>query len=280
MKHKNRKLEGKVALVTGASSGIGKETVNLLLKSGARVYAAARRVEKMQELEDNGAVAIKMDVTSEQDMQQHIADILKKEGAIDILINNAGYGSYGAIEDVPLAEARQQFEVNLFGLARLTQLVLPAMRASHYGKIVNISSIAGKIYTPYGGWYHAAKHALEGFSDCLRLEAKPFGIDVIIIEPGGIATEWGTIAAEHLEKRSAAGPYAENALKVAKGMKHLYASGKLTPPETIARLIIQAVTVQKPKTRYAKGSMAWLALSARNIFSDRLFDRVIKRMLA
>ena len=167
-------IKGKTALVTGASSGIGESTVELLLSAGATVYAAARRVEKMSDLEKAGAHLIKMDVTDEASMVAGINSILEKEGSIDILVNNAGYGSYGAIEDVPIDEARRQFEVNIFGLARLTQLVLPGMRQNRYGKIVNISSMGGKIYTSFGGWYHATKHALEGFSDCLRLETEPF----------------------------------------------------------------------------------------------------------
>ena len=211
-------INGKTALVTGASSGIGKSTVELLLSNGATVYAAARRVEKMSDLEKLGAHLVAMDVTDEESVVSGINSILEKEGSIDILVNNAGYGSYGAIEDVPIDEARRQFEVNIFGLARLTQLVLPKMRENRYGKIVNISSMGGKIYTPFGGWYHATKHALEGFSDCLRLESEPFGIDVIIVEPGGIATPWGAIAAENLKKTSGRGAYAEVANKAADGM--------------------------------------------------------------
>jgi len=167
--------EKTVALVTGASSGIGKETVKKLLEAGYTVYAAARRVEKMNDLADLGASILKMDVTDRVSIEAGVTNILYGERSIDVLVNNAGYGSYGAIEDVPLEEVRRQFEVNIFGLARLTQLVLPGMREKRFGKIVNVSSMGGKIYTPFGGWYHATKHALEGLSDSLRLETAPFG---------------------------------------------------------------------------------------------------------
>ena len=210
-------------------------------------------------------------------MVSGINSILEKEGSVDILVNNAGYGSYGAIEDVPIDEARRQFEVNIFGLARLTQLVLPKMRENRYGKIINISSMGGKIYTPFGGWYHATKHALEGFSDCLRLETEPFGIDVVIIEPGGIATEWGVIAAENLKKTSGSGAYAESTNKLADGMAEMYSTDQLSDPSVIANVILKAVTARKPKTRYATGYMAKPAIFMRWLLPDRWFDKIIMR---
>lgn len=272
-------LNGKTALVTGASSGIGKASVGMLISAGAKVYAAARRVEMMRDLAEMGAHVVAMDLTDEASMVAGVQSILQKEGAIDILINNAGYGSYGAIEDVPLDEARRQFEVNIFGLARLTQLVLPAMRQHKYGKIVNISSIGGKIYSRFGGWYHATKHALEGLSDCMRIETKPFGIDVIIVEPGGIATDWGPIAASNLKKRSGGGAYAGAANKVAGGLDAMYNGDKLSQPSVIAAVILKAVTARKPKTRYSAGYMSGVALFSRRWLSDRMFDRVITAMV-
>lgn len=265
----------KVVLVTGASSGIGKYTAMELHNKGYIVYGAARRTEKLNELEVKGINTISLDVTIEESVVNCVNTILEKEGNIDILVNNAGYGSYGAIEDVPIEEARHQFEVNIFGLARLTQLVLPKMRENKYGKIVNISSIGGKIYSPFGGWYHATKHALEGFSDCLRLETKTFGIDVVIIEPGGIATEWGDISAENLIKTSGSNAYAEAANKTAKGMKEMYSSKKLTKPSVIAKVILKAVRARHPKTRYAAGYMAGLSLFGRRWLTDKMFDRII-----
>jgi NAD(P)-dependent dehydrogenase (short-subunit alcohol dehydrogenase family) len=208
-----------------------------------------------------------------------VKSIIEREGRIDILVNNAGYGSYGAIEDIPISEARRQFEVNLFGLARLTQAVLPSMRAKRFGRIVNISSIAGKIYTPFGGWYHATKFALEGFSDCLRLEVEPFGINVVVVEPGGIKTEWGTIAAEHLRKTSGSGAYAEAANKAANNMRRTYQGDRLSPPSLIADVILEAVVARKPRTRYAVGLGAKPMLIMRRWLSDRMFDRLIKRAM-
>ncbi len=192
----------KVALVTGASSGIGKESAKLLIENGFTVYGAARRVDKMKDLEQFGIKLLAMDVTVEESMVNGINQILETEKRIDVLINNAGYGSYGALEDVPISEAKYQFEVNIFGLARLTQLVLPSMRKQKSGKIINISSIGGKLGEPHGAWYHATKFAVEGLSDSIRMELKQFGIDVVIIEPGAIITEWNTIARENLIKVS------------------------------------------------------------------------------
>lgn len=272
-------IKNKTALVTGASSGIGKLTVKRLLDRGARVFAAARRIEEMRDIEQMGAKIVRMDITDEQSIVSAVNNILESDGAIDILVNNAGYGSYGAVEDVPIDEARRQFEVNVFGLIRLTQLVLPGMRENGYGKIVNISSMAGKIYTPFGGWYHATKHALEGISDCLRIETRPFGIDVIIIEPGAIETPWGAIAAENLLKTSLNGAYADKADRSADGLKSLYASGKITKPSVIADVIVKAVTVKRPRTRYAVGYMAKPSIFLRKIMPDRLFDRIITSMM-
>jgi NAD(P)-dependent dehydrogenase (short-subunit alcohol dehydrogenase family) len=268
-------IDGKVALVTGASSGIGYETAVALIDAGATVYGAARRIEKMKELQDRGARVLKMDVTREDSMAAGVEKIADEAGRIDILVNNAGYGSYGAVEDVPIEEAKRQFEVNIFGLARLTQLVLPGMRENRYGKIVNISSMGGKIYTPFGAWYHATKHALEGWSDALRLEVASFGIDVVIIEPGGITTPWGTISADNLRKTSGDGAYAEKANKTADGMTEMYTSGKLSPPSVVAKTILKAVTAARPKTRYAVGFMAKPAIFLRGLLGDRMFDRII-----
>lgn len=271
-------ISGKIALVTGASSGIGEATVRDLMQAGATVYAAARRIERMKELEAAGARLVALDVTSEESMVKAVQAIMEEAGRIDILVNNAGYGSYGALEDVPMEEARRQFEVNIFGLARLTQLVLPSMRNQRYGKIVNISSMGGKIYTPFGAWYHATKHALEGLTDCLRLETREFGIDPIIIEPGGIKTDWGIIAAENLKKSSGSGAYAEQAEKVADRTMELYSGDQLSDPSLISRVILKALTAGRPKTRYVAGYGAKFAIFIRNTFGDRIFDRLMMSM--
>ena len=183
----------KTVLITGASSGIGKDTAKTLIAQGYTVYVAARRLEKMAELETLGAIAIKMDITNDNDIKNVVNRINANHGGVDILINNAGFGMYGAMEDTSIDDARYQFEVNLFGLARLTQLVLPYMRAQRSGTIVNVSSMGGKVYTPLGSWYHATKHALEGWSDCLRLELAAFNINVVVIQPGAIQTEFGDV---------------------------------------------------------------------------------------
>ena len=263
---------GKTVLITGASSGIGKATAELLTEKGYAVYGAARRLERMKDLEEKGVRLIKMDLTEENSIVEGVKTIEKERGGVDILINNAGYGLYGAVEDVPIEEARRQFEVNLFGAARLIQLVLPHMRKNRYGKIVNISSVGGKIFSPMGAWYHATKHALEGLSDCLRFEVKRFGIDVIVIEPGGVGTEWGDIAVQNLLKTSGEGAYSEVAKRVAEFMKRTYESGRLPGPESVARVIYRAITAKKPKTRYTAGYMAKPMLLARWLFPDRLFD--------
>jgi short-subunit dehydrogenase len=268
----------RVVLVTGASSGIGKSTAIVLKEAGFEVYASARRVEKMQDLKSKGIHLMALDVTEEISIQKVVSAILQKEGRIDVLVNNAGYGSYGAIEDVSMEEARRQFEVNIFGLARLTQLVLPSMRKNHYGKIINISSVGGKLYTLFGGWYHATKHALEGFSDSLRIELLPFGIDVVVIEPGGIKTEWGIIAAENLRKTSLNGAYQERANKVADGFSKMYGGDQLSDPKVIALTIKKAIQKKKPKTRYAAGWMAKMSLFLRKHLSDRCFDKITTRI--
>jgi NAD(P)-dependent dehydrogenase (short-subunit alcohol dehydrogenase family) len=273
-------MYNKVALVTGASSGIGEAAARQLRSKGFTVFAAARRIDRMSALEADGIHVVPLDITDEASIQACLDTIRSRAGGIDVLVNNAGYGSYGAVEDVTIDEARRQFEVNLFGLARLTQLVLPRMRANHWGKIVNITSMGGKIYTPFGAWYHATKHALEGWSDALRIETQPFGIDVIIVEPGGINTPWGAIAVEHLLETSGSGPYAAAAARTASGMGRMYASGQLSDPEIVAREIVRAVTARRPRTRYAIGYMARPVLFLRWLLPDRVFDRMITTIAA
>lgn len=262
----------KVALVTGASAGIGEATALKLLKQGYTVYAAARRVEKMQSLAKAGAIVLAMDVTDDASMQAGVRKIIAQSGRIDVLVNNAGYGSYGAVEDVPLDEARVQFEVNVFGAVRLIQLVLPHMRAQHSGCIVNITSMGGKIHTPLGAWYHGTKFALEAISDCLRMEVQPFGIDVVVIEPGGIKTEWAGIAADKLLDTSGKGVYAGQASAMAESMVGEASRKRQSPPELIADTITEAVSVRRPKTRYAVGFGAKPMIFIRRLLSDRAFD--------
>ncbi len=270
-------MTDKVAIVTGASSGIGAATARALHGAGYVVYAAARRTERMADLDAAGIRTMAMDVTVEESMTSGVERALREAGRIDVLVNNAGYGSYGSLEDVPLSEARRQFEVNVFGAARLAQLVLPTMRAQGSGRIVNISSIGGKMYEPLGDWYHATKFALEGLSDSLRVELRPFGIDVVVVEPGAIRTEWGRIAADNLLERSAAGPYAKQAAAVA-GVLSVYERrpGLVSPPEVVARVVLAAAGARRPKTRYVAGRGAKVVLFARWALPDRGFDRLLQ----
>ncbi|MFI9462692.1 oxidoreductase [Streptomyces xiamenensis] len=267
----------KTALVTGASSGIGEATALKLRELGFTVYGAARRTDRLRSLAERDIRPLTMDVTDEDSLRAGVDRIVTDTGRIDALINIAGYGSYGALEDVPMDEARRQFEVNVFGALRLTQLVLPHMRAQRAGTIVNITSMGGKIYTPLGGWYHGTKFALEALSDCLRLEAKPFGIDVVVIEPGGIATEWGAIAADKLEEASGNGPYQPQAQAVASSLRSEANAKRNSPPSVIADAIGKAVTARRPKTRYATGFGAKPLISLRRVLPDRAFDSVISR---
>lgn len=269
-------MMAKAALVTGASSGIGRMVAQELKNAGFQVYAAARRVDRMADLEKDGITPVALDLTKDESIIACVNTVLSKEKSIDVLVNNAGHGSYGAIEDVPLEEGRRQFDVNLFGMARLIQLVTPTMRKNHYGKIVNISSMGGKIWTKFGGWYHATKYAVEGLSDCLRIELEPFGIDVIVVEPSGIKTDWGIIAAENLKKTSANGAYAEIANKAADGMIKNYSGNLLSGPELIAKTVRKAVTKRRPRTRYLIGFGAKPMVWTHKIFGDRVFDWGIK----
>jgi short-subunit dehydrogenase len=263
----------KTALITGASAGMGKEIAKLLAQNGFTVYGAARRVEKMEDLLSLGIKVIKMDVTDDDSIKNGISEIIKNEGRIDVLINNAGFGLYGAVEEVSMKDARYQLEVNVIGLARLCQLTIPHMRKQHSGKIVNITSIGGKIASPMGGWYHASKFAVEALSDNMRMELKPFGIDVIVIEPGGVKTEWGGIAMDNLVKTSGIGPYKNTAEKM-NAMSKKFES-RYPEPSVISELVLKAITANKPKTRYHAGFMATPILLAKKILSDRQFDSMM-----
>jgi NAD(P)-dependent dehydrogenase (short-subunit alcohol dehydrogenase family) len=267
-------MNDKVAIVTGASSGIGEATARRLHAKGYTVYAAARRVDRMAPLAEAGIRTVGVDVTDDGSLVGFVDRVIAESGRIDVLVNNAGYGSYGAVEEVPLDEARRQFEVNVFGLARLSQLVLPHMRRQRAGRIINISSIGGKIYEPLGGWYHATKFAVEGLSDSMRLELAPLGIQVVVIEPGAIATEWSGIAGHHLLAMSGHGAYAEQANRMATFLTTV-PEDQASPPSVIANAVTKAATARRPRTRYAAGRGAKPILAARRILSDRAFDRLM-----
>lgn len=270
----------KVALVTGGSSGIGAETAAALNAAGFTVYAAARRTAHMAALNASGIKTISLDITDDASVTAAVDHIIDAEGRIDALINNAGYGSYGALEDTPLSEAQAQFDVNVFGLARLSQLVLPHMRAQGNGTIVNVSSMGGRLATPLGCWYHASKYAVEGLSDALRLEAEPLGIHVVLVEPGSIQTDWGAIAADKLVATSGSGPYERQAHAVADRLRASSQPGaRLTsPPTVIAKAITRACTARRPKTRYVVGAGARPLIALSRLLPDRTFDKLMRRV--
>jgi NAD(P)-dependent dehydrogenase (short-subunit alcohol dehydrogenase family) len=263
----------KTALITGASSGIGAAIAARLVDDGWRVYAGARRTDRLKGLAAKGAIPLALDVTDDASMEAAVAAIRTDSGHLDALINNAGYGAYGSLEETPLPEGRRQFDVNVFGVARLTQLVLPMMRERRDGAIVNITSIGGKIHEPFGSWYHGSKFAVEGMSDCLRLELRPFGIRVIVIEPGAIRTEWAGIAKDGLLAASGRGPYAEAARAHARLLAGADTSRMVAPPEAVASVVAKALAARNPRPRYAAAGGAAPILFFRKILSDRMFDR-------
>jgi NAD(P)-dependent dehydrogenase (short-subunit alcohol dehydrogenase family) len=267
----------RVALVTGGSSGIGEQTALRLQEAGFTTYAVARRVERMTALADAGVTTFAMDVTDDPSMTAGVERVVDEQGRIDVLVNNAGYGSYGAVENVPIDEGRRQFEVNLFGLARLTQLVTPHMRDQGSGRIINLSSIGGKFYEPLGAWYHATKFAVEGFSDSLRLELAPYGIQVVVIEPGPIRSEWSEIAGDSLLETSRGTPYERQAEAVRRRFDKSYRPMVASGPGVVAEKIVKAATVAHPRPRYPVGRGAGSILAARRMLSDRAFDAIVTR---
>jgi len=269
------KSKSKIVLVTGASAGIGKAAAAMLARDGYTVYTAARRTAPMEELKSLGCIPLQMDICRAEDIDATVSRIEQDHGRLDVLVNNAGMAINGAIEEMPIEEARRQFEVNLFGLAALTQRVLPGMRQQGRGTIVNVSSVAGKLHTPISGWYTATKFALEGLSDTLRVEVAPFGIDVVLIEPGAIATEFLDVAIGPMLQRSGEGPYKEMTHTIANALQKAQATGQMSPPEVIARAIHKAVAARRPKTRYVAGKYSSTLLMMRRLFSDRMFDRAM-----
>ena len=267
----------KVILITGASSGIGLDAAQTLARQGHRVWAAARRVELMEPLKNDGVHVLKMDVTDETSMQQGVETVIQAEGRIDVLVNNAGYGYFGAIENVPMTDARRQLEVNVFGLARLTQLVLPYMRKQGNGRIINTSSIAGKMTFYLGGWYNVTKYSVEAFSDALRMEVKPYGIDVVMIEPGAIKTNWGIIAAQHLKESSAGTAYEEAGTRWADNMEWFYQTNMLSSPAVITKAISQAVNSSRPKARYCRGRFSFIGRIAHFVMPTRWWDAMMRQ---
>ena len=271
--------ESKAVLITGCSSGIGHETARHLAQKGWKVYATARRPESIEELKGGGCETLACDVTDEASMSACVKAVEQAEGAVGALVNNAGYSQSGAIEEVPMDAVRRQFETNVFGLMRMCQLALPGMRAQGWGKIVNVSSIGGKLTFPGGGAYHAAKHAVEGFSDVLRFEVAGFGVDVIVIEPGLIKTKFAEAAVGSMAgELPTEGPYAEFNAAVGRETASAY-EGSLARlgggPETVARKIERAISSRRPHTRYRVTPSAAITLTTRKLMTDHMWDRFV-----
>ena len=266
-------------LITGCSSGIGRATAVRLARTDWTVYATARRLESIAELEEAGCRLLELDVTDEESLQRAVAEVEGAAGAIGALVNNAGYSLSGAVESVPLDEARRQFETNVFGLARLTQLVLPGMRREGRGRIVNVSSMGGKLTFPGGGWYHASKHAVEALSDALRFELQGFGIDVVVVEPGLIRTGFAEAAAGSIPVGEA--PYGTFNAAVGAATVGAYEGGfgrRLGgTPDDVAAAIERAVTAKRPRTRYRVTPSAKLFLTLRKVLPDRGWDALVGR---
>ncbi len=271
----------RAVLITGTSSGIGKATALRLAKAGWRVYATARRTADLADLAAAGCQTLALDVTDEASMTAAVAQIEAAEGAVGVLINNAGYSQSGAIPSVALAQVRREFETNFFGLARLVQLVVPGMRRQHWGKIVNLSSIGGLITFPGGGYYHASKHAVEALTDALRYEVGGFGIDAVLIEPGLIRSRFGETAATSVSATAGTDdPYAGFNALVAKVTEETYQRGPMArlagTPDDVAATIERAITARRPRTRYLVTPSARLLLTMHRLLSDRQWDAFMR----
>jgi NAD(P)-dependent dehydrogenase (short-subunit alcohol dehydrogenase family) len=270
----------KVVLITGCSSGIGKATALRLVKGGFVVYASARRVESLRDLAAAGCRTLALDVNDEASMVAAVSAIEREHGAVGVLVNNAGYSQSGALETVSVAKLRRQFETNVFGLFRLTQLVLPGMRRQGFGKIVNLSSMGGRLTLPGGGAYHASKYAVEALSDALRFEARGFGVDVILIEPGLIRTDFDKAAVGSIDEAAEAGPYAAFNAAVAKATEEAYVKGPMarlaSEADDVAAAIEKSINARRPKARYVVSASARLLLTQRALLSDRTWDAFLR----
>lgn len=270
-------MKQKVILITGASSGIGCQTAEDLAKAGHQVYAAARRTEKMQSLTASGVTPLHLDVTDENECREVIETVIRKEGHIDVLINNAGFGLYGAVEDVPMEDARRVFDVNILGMATMIKYAVPYMRQRHSGLIINISSIGGRVPTYLGAYYHGTKFAVEGFSAALRIELARQGIKVVVFEPGGIKTEFGAVASARLEEISRGGANESEAMITAKGIRNQYSGNMLSKPKVISKAMVKIVNSRCPRNRYLIGFMAKPIVAMHALMPTRLYNKMMLR---
>ncbi|MEP7214624.1 MAG: oxidoreductase [Anaerolineaceae bacterium] len=270
----------KAVLITGCSTGIGRATAERMAANGWTVYATARRIESIADLESKGCKLLALDVCDSASIRAAVTTIEAAEGAVGVLVNNAGYGQEGAIEEVPMAEVRSQFETNVFGLLELTKLVLPGMRAQGWGRVINVGSMGGRLTFPGGGIYHASKYAVEAISDALRFEVRGFGIKVSLIEPGFIRTEWSDAAIKSMGTGAGPGPYAAFNRSVAANVANAY-SGALSRlsrgPEAVAAAIEHAAGSRRPRTRYAVAPSATLLIKTRRWLPDPIWDAILRR---
>lgn len=268
-------------LVTGCSTGIGRATADLLVKAGHTVYATARRPETLHELAEAGARTLALDVTSEESMRAAVQQVEAEHGRVGTLVNNAGYGQYGPVEEVDLDAVRRMFETNVFGLARLVQLVLPEMRRAGRGRIVNIGSMGGRFAFPVAGYYHATKYAVEAISDSLRGEVRRFGVDVVLVEPGAIRTSFEeTVSASLTEVGGDGSAYAALVHSVAAGNAGAYRNRLVsTGPEKVARVVLKAVESPRPRARYVVTPAARALIAARTLGGDRVWDALVRSQL-
>jgi NAD(P)-dependent dehydrogenase (short-subunit alcohol dehydrogenase family) len=273
----------KAVLITGCSTGIGRATALRLAKAGHTVYASARKLATMSDLGAAGCKLLELDVCDEASIRRAVATVEQEQGAVGVLVNNAGYGSEGPIEEVPMEEVRRQFETNVFGLTLLTKLVLPGMRKQGWGKIVNLSSMGGRMTLPGGGFYHATKYAVEAISDALRFEVQGFGIDVVIIEPGPIKTEFGDTAIARVAALGGpSSPYKEFLTVLQKQIRDAYEGpmGRLAADaDAVAKVIETAITASRPKTRYVITMAAHMMMGLRRWLGDRQWDAMMRTQL-
>jgi len=272
-------VPSKAVLITGCSSGIGHATAELLVSQGWNVYASARRPESIADLGAKGCTTLALDVTDEASMSAAVQQVTEAEGAIGVLINNAGYSQSGAVETVPVDDVRRQFETNVFGLLRICQLALPGMRDQGWGKVVNLGSMGGKLTFPGGGIYHSTKYALEALSDALRFELRGFGVDVILIEPGLITTGFGDVASGSVSAAPDEGPYARFNRHVAKLTAEAYKGPMIKlggGPEVVAATISKALAARRPKARYPVTASAHLLINQRRVIPDRIWDLIMR----
>jgi NAD(P)-dependent dehydrogenase (short-subunit alcohol dehydrogenase family) len=277
----------KAVLITGCSSGIGRATAERLASGGWRAYATARKVEAIADLEARGCRLLPLDVTDEDSMRAAVEEVEREEGAVGVLVNNAGYSQSGAVEAVPMEKVRRQFETNVFGLVRMCQLALPGMRRQGWGRIVNVSSVGGKMTFPGGGFYHATKHAVEAISDALRFEVEGFGVKVVIVEPGLIRTEFagtavGSMAPDPQVRTPPDDPYAGFEAAVASTTRDSYERGPLSRlgggPETVARVIEEAISGANPRARYPVTPSARVFFLLRRVLPDRAWDALLRSL--